>query len=98
MGNKLNYEAAEKHSYSELFLYVRNELFPNPEVLPMTDLTSRIVTCMHSLGISQVEDSTKKHVRRRLESEFAGLLHNIPDEKGKLILYPDSLSMNELAK
>jgi len=92
------YEAAEKHSYSELFRYIRNELFPNPEVLPLRDLTSKLVTCMNSCGISQVKDSTKKHLRRKLEAEFAGALHIFPDSKGKVLLYPDSLSMSELAK
>ena len=70
-------------------------LFPNPEVLPMTDLMSRLVTCMNSLGISQIKDSTKKCIHRRLESEFAETLHIFQDNNGRLLLYPD---MHELAK
>jgi hypothetical protein len=53
---------------------------------------------MNSLGVSQVKDSTKKHIHRRLKNEFAEALHIFPDDKGKLLLYPDSLSMCELAK
>ena len=50
------------------------------------------------LCIVHVKDSTKKHIRRKLESEFGGALPIFPDVKGKLLLYPDNLSMCELAK
>ena len=92
------YDAAEKDSFNQLFSYIRNILFPNPEVLPMTDLMSRLVTCMNSFIISQIKDSTKKCIHRRLESEFAETLHIFQDNNGRLLLYPDSLSMHELAK
>ncbi|KAI0207394.1 hypothetical protein LSAT2_007927, partial [Lamellibrachia satsuma] len=55
-------------------------------------------TIMNFLGIVQVKDTTKKHTRRKLESEFGGALHLFPGVKGKLFLYPDNLSMCELAK
>lgn len=92
------YEEAEKQSYEELFLYIRNELLPNPVVLPMTDLTARLERSMHSHGISQIRPSTKKHVRRKLETEMGGSLCFVSDEKGKLLIYPDSLSLDDLAK
>lgn len=92
------YKSAEKRSYDELFLYIRNELIPKPEILCMTDLTSRLVSSMNSFGIKDVTDSTKKHLRRKLETEFSDSIHIISDDKGKLLLYPDSLSMCELVK
>lgn len=92
------YEVAEKKAYEELFSYIRNELFPNPEVIPMTNLASRLQSSMKSLGVSQIKDSTKKHLRRRMETELGGSIHICSDENGKLLLYPDSLSMTELAK
>ena len=92
------YEVAEKKAYQELFLYIRNELFPNPEVLSMTNLSSRLQSSMQSLGVSLIKDSTKTHFRRRMETELGGSIHIIPDANGKLLLYPDSLSMTELAK
>ena len=92
------YEVAEKKAYEELFSYIRNELFPNPEVLRMTNLSSRLQSSMKSLGVSQIKDSTKKNIRRRMETELGGSIHIFPDENGKLLLYPDSLSMTELAK
>lgn len=92
------YEAAVNQSCNELFRFIRMELFGNPQVMTMTNLTSRLVASMNSLGIVQVKESTTKHLRRKLESEFAGALHIFPDAKGKLLLYPDDLSMRELAK
>ena len=96
--SEAQYEVADMHSHDELFLYMRNELFLNPQIIPMTDLTSRLLSSMTSFGISHVKDSTKKHLRRKLEAEFAGSIHIIPDNKGKLLVYPDSLSMSELTK
>ena len=45
-----------------------------PEVLPITVLTTKLVACMKSLGISEVKESSKKHLRRSLESEIADAL------------------------
>jgi len=33
-----------------------------------------------------------------MEAEFGEALHIIPDGKGKLIIYPDNLSMNGLVR
>ena len=92
------YEKALSHSYDELFMYIRNELFTNPKVIAMSDLTSRFVTAMKACGIDQVKDSSKKHLRRKLESVFGQALHIFSDDKGKLFLYPDNLSVIELAR
>ncbi|KAK0133346.1 hypothetical protein N1851_031143 [Merluccius polli] len=92
------YEATVKQSFDELFQFIRVELFANPKVMFMTDLTSRLVASMNSKGIIQVKGSTKKHIRRKLEREFGGALHIFPDDNGKLLLYPDNLSLRKLVK
>ncbi|KAG0716309.1 hypothetical protein GWK47_009996 [Chionoecetes opilio] len=92
------YEEAEIEALEELFLYIRTELFPNPEVLPMINLTSRLERSMMSRGIIQLKPATKKHVRRKIETEFGESLRFVPDEKGKLLIYPRSLSMDDLAR
>ena len=51
---------------------------------------------MDSLGFSQVKDLTKKHLLRKLETELAGSIHILPDDKGRLLLY--CLTMSVLAK
>ncbi|KAG0730359.1 hypothetical protein GWK47_028417 [Chionoecetes opilio] len=92
------YEAAVSQSYSELFHYIRMELFGTPKVLMMTDVTSRLVASMKSFGVDQVQGSTKKHLRQRIEKEFGGFLHIIQDHNGKLLIYPDGLTVQELVK
>ena len=62
----------------------------------MTELTSRLVLSMDYLGFSQVKDSTKKHLRRKLGTELAGSIHILSDDKGRLLLY--CLTMSVLAK
>ena len=63
----------------------------------MSELTEILVTLMTSLGCQQIKVSTKKHIRRKLETEFGDSLHIIHDSKGKLIVYPDNLSRDQLA-
>ncbi|CAB1436007.1 unnamed protein product [Pleuronectes platessa] len=53
---------------------------------------------MDSIGFSQVKDSTKKHLRRKLETELAASIHILSDDKERQLLYPDCLAMRELAK
>ena len=60
----------------------------------MTDLTSRLVASVNSKGNIQVKESAKKYTRQKLDSEFGGVLHIFPDDNGKLLLYPDNLSMS----
>ncbi|KAG0714107.1 hypothetical protein GWK47_001671 [Chionoecetes opilio] len=86
------YEAAVSQSYSELFHYIRMELFGTPKVLMITDVTSRLVASMKSFGVDQVQDSTKKHLRQRIKKEFGGFLHIY------LLIYPDSLTVQELVR
>ena len=92
------YNAAANQSYNELSLFLRKELFDNPQMMTMADLSSRLVDSMNCFGIDQVKEDTKKHIKRKLESEFGGALHIFPDRKGRLIMYPDNMSMCELAK
>ncbi|KAG0722326.1 hypothetical protein GWK47_044675 [Chionoecetes opilio] len=91
------YEAAVSQSYSELFHYIRMKLFGTPKVLMMTDVTSRLVASMKSFGVDQVQDSTKKHLRQGIE-EFGGFLHIIQDHNGKLLISPDSLTVQKLVR
>ena len=64
----------------------------------MTNLTSRLQRFMMSHGIIKLKPSTKKHVCRKLETEFRESLQFVSDEKGKLLVYPRILSTNNLAQ
>ena len=98
VGDDVQYEDVLNQSYSELFVFIRNDLFVNPRVTTMVELSDRLFASMNSFGVKEVKDSTKKHIRRKLESEFGKSLHIFPDAKGKLLLCPDNLTVCELAK
>ena len=90
------YDVAGHHSYKELFQFIRMELFPDPKVMMMIEVASRFLPSLESFGVDRVQDSTKKHIRCTLEQEFGESLHIIQDNNGKLLVYPDSLMIQEL--
>ena len=92
------YDVAVRHSYRELFQFIRMELFPDPKVMMMTEVASRLLASLESFGVDRVQDSTKKHIRRTLEQEFGESLHILQDNNGKLLVYPDSLTIQELVR
>lgn len=64
----------------------------------MAELKSRLIQSMKSHGIDCVKDSTKWHLRRKLENQFSSALHIISAGPKKNLLYPDNLSLNQLAQ
>ncbi len=78
--------------------YIREGLIEHPTVVPFTDLTSKLVTEMAECGVTQVAPSTNKHLRCKVEAKFGESLHIIPNDKGKLLVYPDNLTMDELVQ
>ena len=91
------YSDAEKSAFDYLFQYIRRELFESPNVVRFIDLTTMMTAHMQSMGV-EVKESTKKHVRRKTESDFGDSLHIFANEKGKLLIFPDNLSVYDLAK
>lgn len=92
------YKIAETEAYLQLFQYIRQELFQYPKVVTLTYLAHLLSTYMHSEGITAVRDSTRKHIRRKLEAEFNDTLHMCPDDKGKILVFPYTLTIYDLAK
>lgn len=64
--------------------------------MTLNSLADKLAQLMLSKVVDYVKKSTKKHLRTNLEKEFGGHLHIFPDEKGKLLVLPDSLSIFEL--
>jgi hypothetical protein len=95
--NKDPYTEAENKAHDLLFAYIRCDLFCNPRVIRMTDLTNKLTQYMHTLGFEDTKNHTKKHTRRKLESEFGDSLCII-SQNGKLLVMPDNLTREELAK
>ena len=98
MRRQESYESVLDNAYQELSQFIRNDLFTNPRVLRMTDLSSRLIESMKSLGIEHIKDSTKNHMRRTLENEFGTTLHFFSDDNFRLLVYPDHLSRCDLVK
>lgn len=90
------YEAAEQESYTLLFLYMRDTLFAEPTVLRMTEVNGKLVSQLQAFGINDVRPHTKKHTRRKLECEFKESLHFVSGDKGKLLVYPDNLCLDQV--
>ena len=43
-------------------------------------------------------NSTKKNLRRRLESELADVIQIFPDGKGKLLMVPGNVTLHDLVE
>ena len=86
------YYTVEKHCYDRLFDFIRNAVFEEPQVVKLSDLTSKLVGWLLELDVDDVKPSTKKHIRRKLGQEFGHCLHFVPDNNGKILLYPDNMS------
>ena len=82
------YGQVESSAYEMLFDYIRTDILDNLGLVKLSDLES-----MNEKGVSALKDSTKTHVRRKLETEFGGLLH-FEDLLGnnRVFIIPDNLS------
>ena len=89
------YEDALQIAQEELFSFIRNDLFANPDVVPLTELSTKLVTKMHELGVTKGNDSTKKNLGRTLNSEFKETLKFLNDVNGRVLVYPSSLDIDE---
>lgn len=91
------YVDVEDDAYQMLFANIRDDLFPNSRVLTMVELTANLVLYMKAHDVEEVQASTKKHIRRKLQGEFGESLLIFPDDNGKLLVIPDNLKITTLA-
>ena len=91
------YANAYAKAERELFLYIRNELMVKPDIVSMTDMTSRLGNSLHAEG-QTIKQSSKKHLRRALEQEFGETLQFVNIANGRLLVYPNRLTIDQLAK
>ena len=78
-----------------VFRYIRQELFHNPKVVTLTFLAILLSTYMYDEGIAAAKGSTRKHIQRKLRSEFIDALYMCPDKSIGLPIY---FNDNDLAK
>ena len=92
------YAKTEEQCYNGLFRFIRDVLFEEPQVIRMTELRKYLLDLFveSGVGLDEVKVSTKKHIHRKIKGEFGESIHVIPDEEGKLLVYPDNLSTSQL--
>ena len=84
--------------YTKLFDYIHSEIIPNTEIVLSGDLLCHPCKEIKELGADKVLDSTKKHIRRKLEAELVSSVQIFLNRKGKLIFLPASKSLQKLAE
>ena len=83
---------AEYDAFNDLFRYIRTDVLDAEAVITMVDLEKKLESFIQSRGIERLSESTKKHIRRKIEAEFGSTIEIFPDEKGKLLVMPGNLS------
>lgn len=91
-----SYTEAELNAFSRLCDYIRNHLFKNNSIIELTQLNEMLRGWMVELGFTEIKPSTTTHLRRKLDVEFGDSLHMIQNESNKVIVYPDSLTRDQL--
>ena len=71
-------------------------IFENPQVVRLAELSKRLSDWLLELGVEEVKLSTKKHVKRKLTQEFGDSLHMVSDSNGRVLVYPDNLSLSRV--
>ena len=93
--NDVLYEIAEKAAYEELFDRIGNVIIPNKTIVPVASLTERLDASM-SRQEQALKTSARKNMRRRLESQFMEAIHIFPNGSGKLLLVPQSITVQDV--
>ena len=67
-------------------------------MVTMVDLTKKLESFIQSRDKERIFESTKKHIRRKIEAEFGSTLEIFPDDNEKLLVMPGNLSRKETVK
>ena len=91
-----DYVKAESIALSRMFDYIRNDLFKNNDIIELSKLSEMLRGWILESGVKEVKLSTTKHIRRELNDEFGDSLLTIQTESNRVLVYPDSLTREEL--
>lgn len=91
-----DYVKAESSALSRMFDYIRNDLFKNNDIIELSKLSEMLRGWISESGVKEVKLSTTKHIRRKLNDEFGDSLLTIQTESNRVLVYPDSLTREEL--
>ena len=88
----------EQEAFFDLFQYIGAEVIEKQLVVSMTELTRKLESFYQSRGVDELIESTKKHMRRKIEAVFGSALDIFPDAKNKLLIISENLSRQETVK
>ena len=90
---EIAYNMVETEAFNYLIYFIRNEMLPSKKIFPVVILTCKI-EFVHAKGFT-IKETTKKHIRRKIESEVGNIIHFYKNKQGKLLAVPDSVTMQE---
>jgi hypothetical protein len=90
------YARAEANAFFNLFHFMRTAMFDQSKILELSQLTYKLVQWMSGFGVSEVKQSTKKHIHRKIISEFGDAIQMVQTKSNKVLIYPDGLTRDEL--
>ena len=89
---------AEYDAFSDLFSFIRTDVLNSQVVITMNEFTKKLESFLQSRGTEKLRELTKKHLRKKIESEFGSTLEIFPDEMEKLLVIPANLDIKETEK
>ena len=89
-------EAASVKAFDFIVDYIRTQIFENPHIVALADSTQKYVAKLLQYGQTSRYDSAKKNLKRKLEQEFKNSLHFCQAANGRVLMYPDNLTMDSL--
>ena len=90
------YKNIERQAYEKLFKYIRTDIIPQKMIVQVGTLVKKLESFMLDDGVTLLKDSSKKHIRRNLEAQLGKSVDIFPDDKGKLLMVPDSVSLRDV--
>ncbi|KAK3751112.1 hypothetical protein QZH41_016239, partial [Actinostola sp. cb2023] len=94
-----SYARLESAAYEMLFKYIRSNVLEQPTLVRLNDLTQMMLGFMRELGAKETKESTKTHMRRKLEAEFGNMLQfEALLGNNRVYVIPQTLSRLQLAR
>lgn len=88
----------QSHLSSVVCSTTLDDYIGRPHVVKVTELTEKLVSYLHSLGITEIKPHTNKHIRRKLDADVGSSLYIFSSDKDRLLIMPDNLSTEKIAK
>ena len=79
-------------SYISLFKYIRTDIIPNITNVRVTSLTAELLPFVKSSEISE----SMRNIHRRLQTGFKDSVHIFPDDKERLLMVADSVTLQDV--